>query len=100
MYFDGSDVGLVSGPENVDGLWSAADGTLTLSSSGAADVGELAFGPADLVTCAGNRGEATTCAYALAWQASAAGWAGANVDVVDVKPRGVRFHVRRKVNRL
>jgi len=86
MYYDGSDVALASGSENVDGLWSAADGALTLSTTGAAAVPGLTFGPADLVVCAGQRGNNTTCAYSLAWQASANGWDNANVDGVDIAP--------------
>ena len=86
MYFDGSDVALTSAPENVDGVWAAADGTLLLSTVGAATVPDLAFGPADLVTCLGARGSASTCSYSLAWQASSAGLGETNVDGVDVAP--------------
>jgi hypothetical protein len=86
MYFDGSDVGLSGAPENLDGVWAAADDTLLLSSVGAATVPELTFGPADLVYCLGERGSATTCTYSLAWQADTAGFEGANVDGLDVAP--------------
>ncbi len=86
IYFDGSDVGLSGAPENLDGIWSAADDTLLLSTVGAATVPALAFKAADLVYCAGDRGSATTCSYSLAWQAETGGFGGTNVDGVDVAP--------------
>ena len=86
MYFDGSDVALLSAPENVDGVWSAANGALLLSTTGAAAVPGLNFGPADLVSCQGTTGDATSCAFALAWSGSSAGLTTENIDGVDVSP--------------
>ncbi len=86
IYFDGSDVGLSGAPENLDGIWSAADNTLLLSTVGAATVPALAFRAADLVYCVGDRGSATTCSYSLAWQAETGGFGGTNVDGVEVAP--------------
>lgn len=78
VYFDGSDVGLKGTTENLDGVW-AGDGALTFSTTGAAVVANLNFGPADLARCAGTTGNATSCTFSLRWSAVAAGLTSGNV---------------------
>jgi hypothetical protein len=85
VYFDGSDVGLKGTTENLDGVW-AGDGALTFSTTGAAVVANLNFGPADLARCAGTTGNATSCTFSLRWSAVAAGLTSGNVDGVEVVP--------------
>jgi hypothetical protein len=86
LYFDGSDVGLNAGDENVDAAWSAADGALLLGTSGAASVPGFAFGPADVAQCRGTLGNNTSCAFSLAWAAAPQGLAAANVDAIHIVP--------------
>ena len=86
MYFDGSDVKLNAADENLDAVWSAADGSLLFSTAGAAAVPALTFGPADLAQCVGTMGNNTSCAFALAWAAAPQGLAAANVDAIHVVP--------------
>ncbi len=86
LYFDGSDVALNATDENLDAAWSAADGALLFSTSGAASVSNLTFGPADVAQCRGTMGSNTSCAFGLAWAAAPEGLAAANVDAVHVVP--------------
>ena len=86
LYFDGSDVALNATDENLDAVWSAADGSLLFSTSGAANVPALTFGPADLARCVGTMGNNTSCVFALAWAAAPEGLAQANVDAIHIVP--------------
>ena len=86
MYFDGSDVSLTAANENLDAVWSAANGALLFSTAGAAAVPNLALGPADVAQCAGTMGNNTACAFSLALAAAPIGLAAANVDGIHIVP--------------
>jgi IPT/TIG domain-containing protein len=85
LYFDGSDVGLTTRGENVDAA-TLANGRILLSTSGGFSVPGVTGANEDLVACQPTHlGPTTSCAWsaALAFDGSAHGLAGNNVDAVE-----------------
>jgi hypothetical protein len=98
LYFDGSDVGLTGGDENVDAFAFLPDGSLLVSTSGTPTVPGLPAGTpaltnADLLRCVGTFGPTTTCAWSLYFDGSdiALTTGGENVDFVRVTPSGIQL---------
>jgi hypothetical protein len=65
LYFDGSDVGLDKGSEDVDGLVLLNDGSLLISTEGALSVPGLAAADEDVVRFAGSFGAATSGSFTM-----------------------------------
>lgn len=87
IYFDGSDVGLsTNSNENVNGAWTASNGSLYLSTVGAFAVTGLSGDGADIFICTpGSFGSTTACTFTLYWDGSVNGFAGA-VDAFAITP--------------
>ncbi len=95
LYFDGSDVGLTAGAENVDAFAFHPDGSLLVSTSGNPSVPGLPAGTPgladeDLLRCVGTFGPTTTCSWSLYFEGSdiALSSGSENVDFVRVTPSG------------
>ncbi|HET9667430.1 MAG TPA: multicopper oxidase domain-containing protein [Desertimonas sp.] len=82
-YFEGSDVDLSAGPENVDGA-AVVGANLYLSTTGNFTVTGLSGANEDVFTCnGGSRGAATTCtSFSLFFDGSANGITD-NLDAID-----------------
>jgi hypothetical protein len=87
MYFDGSDVGLASGNENVDALAVAADGTIYLSTDNNFSVPGVSGANEDVFVCTSpTTGSNTACTYSptLFFDGSTRGLGGNDVDAIDL----------------
>ncbi|MCL4872215.1 MAG: hypothetical protein KJ063_24920 [Anaerolineae bacterium] len=76
LYFDGSDVGLTTEDENVNGFWIDEDGQIFLTTSGLFDVNTITGDGADVFICdPSSLGSSTACTYStpLYWNGSAHG---------------------------
>lgn len=76
IYFDGSDVGLTTDDEDVNGFWIDEEGQIYLTTTGAMDVTTVHGDGADIFICdPGSIGYTTTCTYSnpLYWNGSAHG---------------------------
>lgn len=85
MYFDGSDVGLSTSGENLDGLDITADGKIYLSTTGSFSVSGLSGADEDVFVCTPTSlGANTACAFApaLVFDGSTRGLGGDDVDGV------------------
>lgn len=90
LFFDGSDVGLSSGSENIDAFTFLADGSLVVSTSGNVSVPGIAGTNADLLRCVGSFGPTTTCAWSMYFDGSDIGLTtgNENIDGVSVDAAG------------
>lgn len=76
IYFDGSDVGLSTSDEDVNGVWIDEDGQIFLTTNGSFDVSTVQGDGADLFVCdPSSAGSTTACTYSdpLYWNGSAHG---------------------------
>ena len=86
-YFDGSDVELTDGTEDLDALWIAANGDLYLSASGSFTVTGASGDEATIFICTPiTLGDSTSCTYSVFWNGSANGLSGANIDGLSIEP--------------
>ncbi|EMI16411.1 metallophosphoesterase [Rhodopirellula maiorica SM1] len=89
LYFDGSDVGLTSGGEDIDSISLLADGRLLISTRSSYNVGTVAGDDEDiLVFTPTSLGETTTGDWALFFDGSDVGLAGEDVNGVSFYPDG------------
>jgi len=65
LYFDGSDVGLTGGAENVDAFEILTDGSVLVSTVGAASVPGASANDQDFLRCVGSFGTATSCTWSV-----------------------------------
>ncbi len=88
LYFDGSDVGLGSGSEDVVGVWvDPLNGDLYLTTAGAFSVSGSIGDGADIFVCHPiTLGSTTSCTFGpgLYWDGSTHGFAGEVVDAVVI----------------
>ena len=88
-YFDGSDVGLEPGGENVDGVELLEDGRLVISGSSQLRVPGVSASEEDLlVFTPTSLGPSTAGTWALWFDGSDVGLAGEDVDAVAIDDRG------------
>lgn len=81
LYFDGEDVGLTDGTENISGAWVAANGDIYLATSGAFTVTGASGDGADIFVCTpGLLGSTTSCIYSFYWDGSASGLGSNAID--------------------
>lgn len=76
VYFDGSDVGLTTEDENVNGAWIDETGLIFLTTTDSFDVTAISGDGSDIFICdPGSIGSNTTCTYStpLFWNGSAHG---------------------------
>jgi len=86
MYFDGSDVGLTTGDENIDGT-SVAGGNIYLSTTGAFSVTGVSGADEDVFVCTSpTTGDPTSCTYSptLFLDGSTVGLTTNDVDAIDL----------------
>jgi hypothetical protein len=85
-YFDGSDVGLTTSTEDVNGVWiDAVTGKIYLTTSGAFSVTGASGDGADIFACApGSLGSTTSCTFSMYWDGSAFGFAGEVADGIAI----------------
>jgi hypothetical protein len=87
LYFDGSDVGLTTNSEDVNGAWLDAAGKIYLTTLGNFSVTGLSGDAADIFACVpGTTGANTTCTWSMYWDASANGFAGEDTDSLGILP--------------
>lgn len=80
LYFDGEDVGLTDGSEDIFGVWVASNGDIYLSTSGAFAVTGASGDGADIFVCVPNTlGSSTSCTFSFYWDGSASGFS----DTID-----------------
>jgi hypothetical protein len=86
LYFDGSDVGLTSTSEDVNGLWvDAANNQLYLSTLGAFSVTGASGDGSDIFICTpGSLGSTTSCTFSAYWDGSSNGFSGEITDGVEI----------------
>jgi hypothetical protein len=92
MYFDGSDVGLSAGSENVDGAAVAAGGAIYFSTEGGFSIPipgpDFSGANEDIFVCAAPvTGSASSCtgnAWSLFFDGSAFGLTGNDIDAFDL----------------
>jgi hypothetical protein len=90
LYFDGSDVELTTGNENVDAFELLSDGSLIISTAGSFSVTGASGVDEDLARCAGTFGPSTSCTWSLYFDGSDVGLgdSGENVDAVAAASNG------------
>jgi hypothetical protein len=89
MYFEGSDVGLTTGDEDVDAFELLSDGSLIVSTTGNFSVTGASGADEDLARCAGTFGPATSCTWSVHFDGSDVGLSnGEDVDAVAVAADG------------
>ncbi len=82
LYFDGSDVGLASGGEDVDSLELLSDGTLLLSTTGSFRTNGLSGRDEDILAFTpGSLGDTTAGSWTLYFDGSDVGLSGRSEDV-------------------
>jgi hypothetical protein len=82
LYFDGSDVGLTTGAEDVDAFHIQDDGSVVISTSGGGNVpGVGGFADEDLLRCDGTFGASTTCSWSRYFTGSVIGLTASSEDV-------------------
>ena len=87
LYFDGSDVGLTTTNEDVNGAWVDAAGRIYLTTIGSFAVTGVSGDGSDILACTpGSLGSTTTCTWVLYWDGSAQGFAGEDTDSLSVIP--------------
>ncbi|NNJ12715.1 right-handed parallel beta-helix repeat-containing protein, partial [Chloroflexales bacterium ZM16-3] len=86
LYFDGSDVGLSSASEDVNGVWvNPATGAIYLTTLGSFSVSGLSGDGSDIFVCTpSSLGSTTACAFSMYWDGSRNGFAGETVDGIGV----------------
>lgn len=87
MYFDGSDVGLTTTAEDIDGATVADNGAIYLSTTGSFAVPGRSGADEDVFICAPTAlGSTTACTYSssLAFDGSVWGLDGNNVDAIEL----------------
>jgi uncharacterized protein YjiK len=87
MYFDGSDVGLTAGDEDVDAVEIAANGEIYLSTLGNFAVTGVSGADEDVFVCTPNSlGATTACTFspALYFDGSLRGLSSNDVDAIDL----------------
>ena len=87
FYFDGSDVALRSGNEDIHGLWlDEATNDIVISTKASFSVSGVQGQGGDLLACAPTSlGSATACNYRLYWDASANNLGNQAVDAFSVE---------------
>jgi hypothetical protein len=95
LYFDGSDVGLSnSGNEDVDAFDILTDGSIVISTVGAANVpGVGNFNDEDLVRCVGTFGSVTTCTWSVYFDGSDVALTAGSEDVDGVSVSGGNIYL-------
>ena len=90
MYFDGSDVGLASGGEDIDALTQLTDGSLLISTTGNLNIGSGIIGVDDDITrfTPTSTGETTAGSFDLYVDGSDIGLAAENVDGFSIDAVG------------
>ena len=87
MYFDGSDVGLSTTNEDVNGAWVDAAGKIYLTTLGSFSVTGVSGDGSDIFVCTpGSLGSTTTCTWAMYWDGSVNGFSGEDTDSLSVTP--------------
>ena len=87
MYFDGSDVGLTTTNEDVNGAWVDAAGKIYLTTLGSFSVTGASGDGSDVFVCTpGSLGSTTTCTWAMYWDGSVNGFSGEDTDSLSVTP--------------
>jgi len=85
LYFDGSDVGLTTTNEDVNGAWVDAEGKIYLTTLGSFSVPGASGDGSDVFVCTpGSLGNTTTCAWAVYWDGSANGFSGEDTDAFGI----------------
>lgn len=86
FYFDGSDVGLTSTSEDVNGTWiDSGNGDIYLTTTGTFSVTGASGTGTDIFLCdPGTLGSTTTCTYTLYWDGSANGYGSEILDGFDI----------------
>jgi lysophospholipase L1-like esterase len=84
-HLQGSDVGLsAGGGEDIDGLHELSDGSLVVSTTGAASVtGGVAAGPEDILRCDGSFGASSTCNWSVYLDGSDVGLGGNTDETIN-----------------
>jgi hypothetical protein len=84
-YFDGSDVGLTTNDEDVNGVWVDAAGKIYLTTLGSFSVTGVSGDGSDIFVCTpGSLGSTTTCTWAMYWDGSVNGFSGEDTDSLSV----------------
>ncbi len=86
LYFDGSDVGLTSTSEDVNGAWiDPANNQVYLSTLGSVSVTGASGDGSDIFICTpGSLGSTTSCTFSTYWDGSSNGFSGEITDGVDI----------------
>jgi subtilisin family serine protease len=85
IYFDGSDIGLTTAGEDVDGAAVDAAGDVLLSTRGAFSVPDMSGNGADVTLCTpSSLGSVTACDISVFFDSSEWGVTGLGVDAVDL----------------
>jgi hypothetical protein len=84
--FDGSDVGLTTSSEDINGVWiDPVNNQLYLTTTGAFSVTGVSGDGADIFVCTpGLLGSTTSCTFSMYWDGSAFGFAGEVADGIDL----------------
>ena len=101
LYFDGSDVGLEGGSENITGLDVLSDGSLVISTRGTFSAGGVAAEPQDILQFVPSQlGPDTAGTWTLLWDGSAQGLAtiGEKIDGLSAGDDGFTFDVTTQGN--
>ena len=80
VYFDGSDVALTTGGEDVTGLWVDNEGSVFLTTLGNYAVGGLSGDSDDLFRFDGTTGETTSGTFSEFFDGDTAGFGGESID--------------------
>jgi hypothetical protein len=86
MYFDGSDVGLTSSSEVVNGVWiDPANNKIYLTTTGTFSVTGASGDGSDIFICTpGTLGTTTTCTFSSYWDGSTSGFSGQDTDGISI----------------
>jgi hypothetical protein len=86
LYFDGSDVGLTSTSEDINGLWvDPANNQLYLSTTGNFSVTGASGDGSDIFICTpGSLGSTTSCTFSTYWDGSSNGFSGEITDGLQI----------------
>ncbi|NNJ12716.1 hypothetical protein EKD04_020535 [Chloroflexales bacterium ZM16-3] len=86
LYFDGSDVGLSSSSEDVNGVWAdPGSGQIYLTTLGRFSASGLSGDGADIFICTpSSLGSTTACTFSMYWDGSRNGFAGETVDGIGI----------------
>ncbi|KAA3663377.1 MAG: hypothetical protein DWQ04_10805 [Chloroflexi bacterium] len=82
LYFDGSDVGLTTRSEDVNGTWiDVTTGEIYLTTTGDFSIPAINGDRSDIFICVpSSLGSSTSCTFSLFWDGSANGFGGEKLD--------------------